>query len=132
MKYLFVIMMLLPSVVLSFEGPDTHIFPAKLDRVVDADTMDVAIDLGLGLTRTVRIRISDYDAPETWRPESNEELEHGEQATKRTKELLSNEFWIRQHGYGVYNRVNADIILHDGKDYVEVMKSEDFSKRDEY
>lgn len=37
-------------------------------KVVDGDTVDLTIDLGFRITKKLRIRMLDYDAPETYRP----------------------------------------------------------------
>mgnify|MGYP000388395490 CR=1 FL=1 len=33
-------------------------YPAKIDRIVDGDTMDLTIDLGFGISKSVRIRLA--------------------------------------------------------------------------
>jgi micrococcal nuclease len=42
-------------------------YTAKLDRVVDGDTMDVVIDMGFKITTNQRIRLAYIDTPETFR-----------------------------------------------------------------
>ena len=37
-------------------------------KVVDGDTVDLVIDLGFRITMKLRVRMLDYDAPETYRP----------------------------------------------------------------
>lgn len=113
-------------------SPDVHVFPAELDRVVDADTMDVTLDMSLGMSYDVRIRVHDFDSPETWRPRNEAEALHGAAATQRAIELLSDPFWVRVIGWGVYNRVEGEIILWDGLDYGYQMTEEGYAKRDEY
>ncbi len=39
-------------------------YAARVERVVDADTLDVAIDLGFRIEFRVRLRIAHVDAPE--------------------------------------------------------------------
>jgi micrococcal nuclease len=43
-------------------------YQAKVVRVVDGDTVDLAIDLGLGISIRERARFLDYDAPEMREP----------------------------------------------------------------
>lgn len=110
----------------------THVYQAQLVRVVDGDTMDVALDMGLGVKMDVRIRIRDFDAPETWRPSSATERAHGEQATAKAIELLSKPFQVNSHGWAAYNRVEATVTLSDGRDFATVMKQAGLSKRPSY
>lgn len=114
------------------EQPDVFVYPAELVRVVDGDTMDFRWELFPGITKQARVRVADFDAAETWRPSSRAELEHGQQATQRAKELLQPPLHIRAYGWGVFNRVRADIILPDGSDFAQTMISEGFQKRDNY
>lgn len=134
-KLLLVLMSLLMThctPVLAEEYP-THIFPAKLVNVVDADTMDFEIDLGLGLKLEQRVRIKDYDSPETWRPKTESEKQHGIAATQRAKELLSQEpLRLKLWGWGVYNRIEGNIILPDGRFMKDVLIEEGFEKKVRY
>lgn len=45
------------------------IFPAKVIRVIDGDTLDVMIDVGFRIQRKDRIRLLGVDAPEARGPE---------------------------------------------------------------
>ena len=115
------------------QTPDVHVFPAELDRVVDGDTVDVRLTMPLGLEWNLRLRILDIDTPETWRPETKAEEIHGKAATALAQELLGTKpFWVRVVDWGAYNRAEADIILHDLRDYVTVMKQSGFEKKDHY
>lgn len=107
---------------------DIHVFPAELIRVVDGDTMDMRLDMSLGLFMDVRVRVADYDAPETWRPKTDSEREHGENAKLKAIQLLNKPFLIKVKGWGVFNRVVGDIILHDDRDYATVMSEEGYDK----
>lgn len=114
-------------------APDVYIFPAELERVVDGDTMDVRVVMPLGLRWDLRLRILEIDTPETWRPSTLSEKLHGEAATAHAIELLDQgPFWVRINDWGVYNRAEADIILHDLSDYAETMKAAGFEKREHY
>lgn len=133
MKYIkILIAAFLFSVTFPVDADSTYIYNAQLNRVVDGDTMDVTLDFGLGVKMDVRLRIKDFDAPETWRPKTESEREHGKKATQRAIELLSGSFKVKAYGWAVYNRVEADIILEDGRDFASIMKSEGFSKRSTY
>lgn len=44
-------------------------YAAKVERVVDADTIDVALDLGMRVHLRTRLRVAHIDAPELSTPE---------------------------------------------------------------
>lgn len=67
---------------------EPFVYKCVVNRVVDGDTIDVTIDLGFRLYHSVRVRMLDYDAPETWRPSSEEERVLGEAATIHLKGLI--------------------------------------------
>lgn len=54
-----------------------YFYRIELKRVLDGDTIEAAFDLGFNITNVVRVRCMGYDAPETYRPSSNKELEAG-------------------------------------------------------
>lgn len=108
-------------------------FIAYVTEIVDADTFDVEIELGFNITFKTRIRVEGFDAPETWRPDTKEELEHGKEATQRAKKLLENKkvTLITNQITGYYGRYLADVYI-DNIDYSEIMINENYSKRDVY
>lgn len=57
-------------------------------KVVDGDTVDVVIDLGFKLTMKLRIRMTGYDAPETYRPKCDAERKAGLKVKEYLKSLL--------------------------------------------
>ena len=67
---------------------DKYIYRAKLDRVVDGDTIDALIDVGFDIWVKKRIRFMGLD---TWecRTRNLEEKKKGLAAKARTKELLT-------------------------------------------
>jgi len=107
-------------------------YSAKLVRLLDADTLDATVDLGFGISVKYRFRIKDYDAPETWRPRNNNELEHGRRATEFAANLLTESFIIKSYGIGIYGRYIADVTLIDGRDFVAIMKENGYEKLDSY
>ena len=44
-------------------------YPVTIDRVVDGDTLDVQVDLGLGVSRAERVRLLDVYAAEQNEPD---------------------------------------------------------------
>ncbi len=109
-------------------------YKGRIIRVVDADTMDVYLDLGFNMFTKQRLRIDDYDAPETWRPRNEAEKEHGMAATVRAKELLEGYelIFITSKAVGIYGRFGASITLPGGVKYKEVMINEGFQKKETY
>lgn len=45
-----------------------HTYPANLVRLINADTLEVDLNLGLGLTSRQRVQLRDVDAPELGEP----------------------------------------------------------------
>ena len=82
-------------------------YNAKLDRVVDGDTVDAMIDLGFDITIKKRIRLGGINAPES-RTRNLAEKKAGLAAKERLKELLegsANEFELESTKLGKYGRV---------------------------
>jgi endonuclease YncB( thermonuclease family) len=109
-------------------------YKGRIIRVVDADTMDVYLDMGFNMFTNQRLRIDDYDAPETWRPRNEAEKEHGLAATIRAKELLEGFelIFTTSKAVGIYGRFGASITLSDGRKFGEVMINEGFAKKETY
>ena len=87
---------------------------AKVDRVVDGDTIDAFVDLGFSTFKKVRIRMHGFNAPES-RTRDLEEKKRGLAAKERLKVLLEenkNEFILKSYGVGKYGRCLGDIVLH--------------------
>ena len=97
---------------------EKYIYKAKLDRVVDGDTVDALIDVGFDIWFKKRIRFKGVDTWEsrTW---NLEEKALGLKAKARTKELLekvsskSGYFRIKSYGLGKYGRVLAEVFIMD-------------------
>ena len=97
---------------------DKYIYRAKLDRVVDGDTIDALIDVGFDIWFKKRIRFKGVDTWES-RTRNLEEKALGLKAKARTKELLekvsskSGYFRIKSYGLGKYGRVLGEIFIMD-------------------
>jgi micrococcal nuclease len=115
---------------------ETHIFPATVIEVIDGDTLDVEIDMSLGIVFKARLRVKGLDTPETWRPSNNYEKIHGEQAKEYAKKLVAdnkNNIIIKVYGWGVYNRVEAEIFLPTtNTSYKDIMVLNGFEKKKQY
>jgi micrococcal nuclease len=103
---------------------DKYIYRAKLERVVDGDTIDALIDVGFDIWVKKRIR---YMGIDTWesRTRDLDEKKKGLAAKARNKELLetvsakAGYFRLKSHGVGKYGRVLGEIFIQDleGKQY---------------
>lgn len=90
--------------------PDLYYYPGTVVNVVDADTLDVDIYLGLNITKHERIRLWGIDAWEV----RGEEREKGLAAKAYVEEWLFNgnpEIRVKTRGErGKYGRLIADIV----------------------
>ena len=97
---------------------DKYIYRAKLERVVDGDTIDALIDVGFDIWVKKRIR---YKGIDTWesRTKDLDEKKLGIAAKERNKELLESVsskpgyFRLKSHGVGKYGRVLGEIFIKD-------------------
>ena len=97
---------------------EKYIYKAKLERVIDGDTVDALIDLGFDTWVKKRIR---YKGIDTWesRTKDLDEKKLGLAAKDRNKELLESVsskpgyFRLRSHGVGKYGRVLGEIFAKD-------------------
>ena len=88
-------------------------YNAKLDRVVDGDTVDALVDLGFDTWKKVRIRMMGMNAPES-RTRDLEEKKLGLAAKARLIELLSGgNFILQSHGVGKYGRCLGTLLVGD-------------------
>ena len=97
---------------------DKYIYRAKLDRVLDGDTVDALIDVGFDIWFKKRIRFMGLDTWES-RTRDLEEKKLGKLAKERTRQLLedvsskSGYFRVKSHGLGKYGRVLGEIFIMD-------------------
>tara|TARA_B100001113_G_scaffold108929_1_gene88248 strand:+ start:526 stop:885 length:360 start_codon:yes stop_codon:yes gene_type:complete len=88
-------------------------YNAKLDRVVDGDTVDALVDLGFDTWKKVRIRMHGMNAPES-RTRDLEEKAKGIAAKVRLEELLeSGRFVLQSMGVGKFGRCLGIIYVND-------------------
>lgn len=81
-------------------------YTAKVLRVVDADTIDVEIDLGFDIWHKTRLRLAHVDAFE-------QSTEQGKKATLYVREALSSQptFEITTYKPDKYGRYLAEIFI---------------------
>lgn len=64
-------------------------YRARVDRIVDGDTVDVVLDLGFNVQKRIRLRLKGVDTAETWGvSKESEEFERG------TKHKMFVEDWV--------------------------------------
>ena len=81
-------------------------YQAKLDRVIDGDTVDAMIDLGFSTHRSIRIRLYGINTPES-RTRDKSEKKRGLASKARLVEILEadgNQFVVQSLGVGKYGR----------------------------
>lgn len=72
-----------------------YVYGARVDRVVDGDTVDTSVDLGFGIHLFQRIRLLGINCPEHGTPE-------GDAATAYTRA------WVAEHGPTFILRTELD------------------------
>lgn len=104
-------------------------YRARINRVVDGDTVDVDIELGFGVVLTdERVRIMGIDTPESRTSDKVEKL-FGKAAKAKLQELLGEvsilKTQIAKDGEdmkGKFGRVLGDFVTEDGRLVTEVMQ----------
>ena len=97
---------------------EKYIYRAKLDRVVDGDTVDAMIDVGFDIWVKKRIRYKGLDAWES-RTRDLEEKKLGLAAKARNKQLIEEVsdkpgyFRLKSYGLGKYGRVLGELFIMD-------------------
>tara|TARA_R110002012_G_scaffold108185_7_gene250667 strand:+ start:172 stop:516 length:345 start_codon:yes stop_codon:yes gene_type:complete len=88
-----------------------YTYKAKLDRVVDGDTVDAHIDLGFDITIHKRIRLAGIDTPES-RTRDLEEKKRGLASKDKLVELLGDgDFVLESKEVGKYGRVLGTLLV---------------------
>lgn len=89
-------------------------YKAKLDRVVDGDTIDALVDLGFDTWKKVRVRMVGMNAPES-RTRDLEEKKYGLAAKEFVKTFVKGKSIIlRTEKYdakGKFGRILGDIVV---------------------
>jgi micrococcal nuclease len=106
-------------------------YRAKVNKVVDGDTVDVDIELGFDIVLTgQRVRIMGIDTPES-RTSDKVEKVFGLAAKNRLKELLGETAILKTQiekdgddAKGKFGRILGDFIAPDGRMVTEIMIEE--------
>ena len=109
-------------------------YKAKLNRVIDGDTFDLAIDVGFEITINTHIRVLDLDTPEIFHPSCYAEKVHGFAAKLKANTLLrEKDLVILTQKKGKYGRYLAHIFIEpEGLDFAKEMQDAGFQKKDSY
>jgi len=94
-------------------------YKGTVARVVDADTLDVIVDLGFFITCRMRLRLKGVNAPEIRGPERPRGLAAKEFVLNKVppgKTIVVNTYKI-----GKYGRYIADLFFHETSDEPEVI-----------
>ena len=106
-------------------------YRAKINKVVDGDTVDVDIELGFDIVLTgQRVRIMGIDTPESRTSDPVEKV-FGLAAKNRLKELLGPTAVLRTQvekdgddAKGKFGRILGDFVAPDGRMVTEIMIEE--------
>lgn len=113
-------------------------YMAKVDKIVDGDTIDVVIDLGFKITTHQRIRLARINTPETYNvKKDSEEYKKGMEAKQFVEQrLAANNFEIKLETEKVtekYGRYIGTIWLADSELTLnDELVSKGFAKYVEY
>jgi micrococcal nuclease len=113
------------------KAPDSFVYNATLDRIIDGDTLDCVLDLGFSVKlHKQRIRLAGIDTPESRinikrYPHRAKEKVMGKAAKERLKELCTGKFKVKSLGKGKYGRILGIPYTEDGKDICQILISED-------
>jgi micrococcal nuclease len=95
-------------------------YNAIVNRVVDGDTIDVTLDLGLEVFKKERLRLLGIDTPEV-RTKDLEEKEAGLKASKFVSEAIENKaVVIRTYKKGKFGRYLAEVLYLKDHKYVHL------------
>lgn len=109
--------------------PDRPAYRAVCRYVVDGDTLDAEIDLGLYQYAYETVRLHGIDAPELYRPADDAERVRAQAARERVQQLVLDKP-VRLTTYRdreTFGRFEADVEFFDGavwQDLVTILKAE--------
>lgn len=122
-----------------------YVYRAKLERVIDGDTLEVVIDLGFNIFRKIKVRLKDIDTPEIFRPSCDKEKKHGEKAKQFVEDFIEKNAYPGQmiiktvRDTGIYGRYTAVVYRYTGGFDVrnqvtlsEALKEHGFEKKELY
>lgn len=94
-------------------------YNAKIRRVVDADTLEILIDLGFRIYHMVHIRILDLDSPEKQSPEGLTAIMYAETLIDGKGDGVV----VRTKYDRSFTRYLGDVFFSDQTSFAEAMKA---------
>ena len=91
-------------------------YKAKIERVVDADTIDVSIDLGFDVWTRQRVRVAGLNAAEKNTQEGKNAIEYAKAVLKHNMEVLLRSHQDKREKFGRYL---AEIWITNDESYNE-------------
>ena len=106
------------------KAPESFVYNATLERIVDGDTFDCTLDLGFDVKlHKQRVRLAGIDTPES-RTRDLAEKKLGLAAKERLKELCIGKIQVKSLGKGKYGRILGIPYTEDGRDICDVLIKE--------
>ena len=106
------------------KAPDSFVYNATLERIVDGDTFDCCLDLGFDVKlHKQRVRLAGIDTPESRTRDKTEKV-LGLAAKARLKELCDGIIKVKSLGKGKYGRILGIPYTADGKDICQILIDE--------
>ena len=105
--------------------------PATVDYVVDGDTFAASVDVGNGVTTSVRVRVINVDTPEI-KGVCSDEIKRANQAKDFAKRVLprGTKVELKNIKDDKYTgRIDANVILPDGRDFGSVLIDNKLGRR---
>jgi micrococcal nuclease len=91
-----------------------YFYRATIERVIDGDSFEAMIDLGLETYQRHKLRLKDVDTPETYRPKSDLERKAGNLVSDHVKSLIEGKtVYIKTHADSKYGDYLAEIYLEE-------------------
>ena len=106
------------------KAPDSFVYNATLERIVDGDTFDCTLDLGFDVKlHKQRVRLAGIDTPES-RTRDLAEKKLGLAAKSRLQELCIGKIQVKCLGKGKYGRILGIPYTEDGRNICDVLIKE--------
>lgn len=111
-------------------------YKAKMIRVIDGDTYELAVDLGFRIYHQIHVRLHGVDTPELYRPRNEAELEHAREAKAFVEQLIPVGSYVELETFkdraGIYNRWEAEIYLGGGETLSYLLNVNGMLKKESY
>ena len=109
-------------------------YPAKVKRIVDGDTIDLEVDLGFGVRKSIRMRLSGVNTDEVFGvSHDSEEFQKGIDQKKFVADLIpegSSVILVDRGETGKYGRHLGDILVGDRLLSEQILEQFDYLEED--